>query len=1619
MADSTPQTISAQPTLDTGTYELLRRRMLDQATELSTRLDRLNAARQAIFGASESRLLATRHITTENNCIPRDMAAFGQHFLFGYNVHIGLRAGMRLEDVFSLFRFEPQDHSFHELPLEMLRQGRFEENFRNLFTYYKDTTFARFALIGPSLFMVFQTGKQVSDIKTFKWTIREDTLVYEGDRFDHEYRLPEQFAFTWKRTGREMQRRGIYPHISIEDRLFVECIGGDLTIKVEDNTDTGLGIYAEPVEVADQTLDDAEISYALAGNLIVLKIRPYQEKQTRYIVVSDKLKHALRVDALEQACVLLPESQGIIFPNGYYLQTGAYKLFDKLAAGLQYEKRIQSAAGEDFLYVFSQPQTGEYVLMPYNLVAQQVTTPVICHGYSLFDQGELCFFRAESEPGRHHVIQVWHTPYGRRPVIASGAEDSYIYKVGSKDLVRGMAECRALLTLAQQETPYDALYADLVHQASSMLDAYYWLSHPEAGELSVPLAGLRDAAAATIEAFESTRRLQRHAQQALADFTHRVRSLLDKIRRRRAESLETFVGYLTELRTLRGEAISLRELRYADTAAFAALEAQLLEGQTDTGIKCATFLADPASLTPYAREIEALKQQTESFATVAASKSVQEAADKVGSSLSLLTETVGNLPITDTTESTRIVEQIAALYAALNGVQARIRQRRTTLQTTESSAAFFAQMQLLAQSVTHALDTSQTPEACEASLGLLTVQLEELEGKFGETDTFLPELTRQREEIHQAFESRRLQLLEARNKRVTTLMQAAERLLDSLQSRAQREDDPAALRAFFASDLLAGKVRTIMTQLEALQDAGKADDLRNRLRALEDTSLRALRDRKDLASETAGGIRLGRHTFSVVGQPPELSLVPRDGEMYLHLTGTRFFEKVTDPAFLETRATWEQVFVSENTQVYRAEYLAWQVLHHGNLPPVLPAAEIQAAVRTFAASRYEEGYVKGVHDQDAALIYTALREVHELAGALRYLAGARALALLWWERFLPEESRKRWLIRLEAAALARETLGVHTQAAALIAALTQHLETFATDTGIGAAAHAGEAAAYLLAVRGRDWVVSKGAATGREQFEAYLKQHKAATHWQTAFKALADHPAEQADMVRTWVQGFVQTPGAPALLPGEDAEIMAMLMCNAPVWTVPQISLTRELTGLQGEHPVLNQGHYTFSYPVFTHRLRTYEAETVPVFRAYQAQKTKLLAAAGERIKPHQLRPQPMASFVRNQLIDKVYLPLIGDNLAKQIGTSDASRADRMGMLLVISPPGYGKTTLIEYVAHRLGLIFLKVNGPALGREVTSLDPAAAPNAAAREELERLNLAWEIGDNVMLYLDDIQHCNPEFLQKFISLCDAQRKIEGVYRGVSRTYDLRGRRFAVVMAGNPYTESGEAFSIPDMLANRADTYNLGDILGNTRDLFGLSYLENAITSNPVLQPLGSSPPEDLQTLFRIAATGNREGVQWVSNIGESEVNEAVTVLQKLARIRDVVMLVNQAYIQSAAQAEAYRTEPRFLMQGSYRNMNKMAEKVLAAMNDTELDTLILSHYTSESQTLTRDAEANLLKCKMICGYATPEDEARWQQILETFRRNHLLSADRMGQIVQQLGLLAENLAGIRTRFEAEA
>ena len=258
--------------LDTGTYDIIRGRLEQQADALRQRLAQLNEERKTVFGAIETTLVANDRIHTGNYCTARDVVAIGNHCIFGYNVHVGLRSGIQLSDVFSGYRFTEQ--SFKEEELSILKDEKFLTDFQNLYRYYKDAFFARFSRRGQYLYMVFHLNEGTTDFKTFKWLVTDEGLRYVDNRSDHEVKFPEQYEFRWRLATRDDQRPGKHPHVSIMDRVFVETVGGDLTIKVQDNTNDGRGIYAEPVDYPDQTLDDAEFSYADLGNLIALRIRP-------------------------------------------------------------------------------------------------------------------------------------------------------------------------------------------------------------------------------------------------------------------------------------------------------------------------------------------------------------------------------------------------------------------------------------------------------------------------------------------------------------------------------------------------------------------------------------------------------------------------------------------------------------------------------------------------------------------------------------------------------------------------------------------------------------------------------------------------------------------------------------------------------------------------------------------------------------------------------------------------------------------------------------------------------------------------------------------------------------------------------------------------------------------------------------------------------------------------------------------------------------------------------------------------------------------------------------------------------------------------------------------------
>jgi len=1622
--------------LEGGAYEVIRARLEQHAAMLRERVEALNAARQEVFGAIPTELLSTGHVATTHNCVPRDLASLGNGvYLLGYNIQFGLKQTTDLGDVFALCRLD-ENRNFHPLPLDqVLSDPAFNEDFLTLFRYYRATVFVKFMLIGPHLHMKMRIGKSEDDFKTFKWLVKGDgALEYHGNRSDHECRYPEPTEFQWKRAHRDMHRSGEHPHISIEDLVYVETVGGDLTIKVEDNTSSGQGIYQEPVDDADQTLDDAEILYAIVGPLVILRILPYRETVHRHLVFNGKTREVYRLDGIGQSCVLLPEDQGILFANGYMLATGELKTYETGHAGLRFERRIASGNGEDTLFVFYQRTSGHYVLFSYNVIAQTVDTPVICNGFALDPDGCMVRFQAPEQPQKHHALQVWRTPYvaDTSTNVPVEKRESLLFKIGNSPLVRGMAEAREILILLGKGDTYADVYLELVRRSREVLDGYFWLKEPEAKKLAEPLEAIHAAANSAIAEFDKVQRLR----QATASRTEEVRAatekLLTAIRSSSPDDIRGFVHHLAELRLRRGEIIGLRELRYADSALIDDLDARAAAAADSVSARTVEFLLREESLDPYRTAIESQRASLAAITKTTEADTTAKALDDAGSELELLIEIVGNLRIQDATQTTAIIEKISAIYATLNGIRAELKSKRRELARVEGVAQFGAQLKLLEQSVVNFLDLCDTSEKCGEYLTKVMVQVEELEGRFAEFDEYTEELSRKREEIYEAFEGRKQSLIEQRNRRAGTLLKSAERILSGISHRVAALDDINAINGYFAGDLMVSKLREIIAELRDIGDSVKADDLQTRLKTSQDDAVRQLKDRKELFADGGNVLKFGRHNFSVNTQELELSIVENKGEMCFHLSGTAFFEPVDSEEFLATRSVWEQHVVSENTRVYRAEWLAWKMLEENDSPPSMEA------IHAFMSPRYSEGYTKGVHDEDAFKILSALRPVHAALGLLRFNPRVRALALLFWEVYRRSEEGRLMEPLLSSHGAMRRAFGTPAaEAHPLRMTLENAIADFATCSQAAAlllsmgfadaATIAREASFYLFEqlTNGGPIAASAEAAACTDAFKMALTTNNAGAGFSQTLDSLIDDPERRFLVLIDWMSGHLLSGGTTLENPRRTPPL-AWVSEAAAHWLrggIEQLGVIATpsgifVEGLRGQHAVIEDGGiYQTDYHAFRERLSRFARHDVPAFEACARLKQRLIETRRETLRLDEFKPKVMSSFVRNRLINDVYLPLIGENLAKQIGTAGSdTRTDRSGLLLLVSPPGYGKTTIMEYVANRLGLTFMKINGPALGHGVVSLDPTEAPNLSAREEVDKLNLALEMGDNVMIYVDDIQHTNPEFLQRFISLCDAQRKMEGVWRGKARTYDLRGKKVAVVMAGNPYTEGGSKFKIPDMLANRADTYNLGDILGGHLDAFKASYIENALTSNPILSRLASRHQEDVYAVIRIAETGSHEGVDFKGNHAPAEIEEMVTVTRHLFEVRETIFRVNQEYIRSAAQEDAYRTEPPFKLQGSYRNMNRIAAKVLPLMTHEEIRALILDHYRNESQTLTQGAEANLLKFKEFEKISVETEKSRWADIRKEFMKRRLLGGtgeeDPVGRVVAQLSGFQDGLDAIK-------
>ena len=1650
-----------------GAYEVIRKRLVGQGQLLNQQAGKLNEARLAEFGSSDLSIISRVRVRTENNCVARDMVQVGDYLLFGYNVFIGLKKETKIDDVFSLFKLKDDGEQYSLEAVShndsFLTSASFQSDFLELYRYYKQTRLVQLTMKDGKLLAGFQIGERLEDIRVFRWSVSADgkDIIYIDNRGERDIQLPSSYDFDWLETNRENTVHGRHPHINILDKVFVETINGDLTIKIENNTEQGKGIYSEPVEDSTQSLDDGQFFYASVGALILLKILPYREEQWRYFVFNSLTDEVVKIDDIGQSCVQLPEDHGIIFPGGYYLQSGEMKTFEGDSSGsldqdqsLKFKRMIKSPNGEDVLFVFYQPEEGLFGLFSYNLISKSMQNPIYGHGYALAEDGKLVIFSAESEPTRIHPMQIWQTAYVSAD-FASRADvsQSFFGKIGNASLVRGVSDLYSLHRMISDQTVSARIYEELSKTAGRFFDSHYWVEEYSAQQeesadkdhsIAALIKQISQTSELVIDEFEKVQSIRQQSQQAMSSAEDQQQNLINSIRPENWQVAEEFVAALNKLRQQRGHLATIKEFRYIDGDRLTELDQQLIETQEKLSESTVEFLSQDSALSPYFDKIVGFDNEVTKAETIAVLTPVIEEIEETASGLDLLSELMSSLKVNDATVRTRIIDAISEVYSKLNQSKAAAKHKQKSLGSEEAVAQFSAQFKLFSQSITNALGMSTTPERCDEQLSRLLVQLEELESQFSDFEEFLADIMAKRDEVYQSFEGHKQKLLDERLRKAQSVTDAAERILSSIERRSLKFTDAEKLNTYFASDSLVLKTREMVERLRELESAVKADDIESRFKAIKEQALRSLRDKTDIYEDGGNVIKLGpRHKFSVNTQELDLTIVPRNGELNIHLTGTDYFEQLIRNDLLELRPFWEMAIESESPEVYRSEYLVALILQAADnntdglnnellKNSLLDSSKLSRLVRDFANPRYKEGYEKGIHDHDAVLLLQKLLPAMDSADQLRFDPLCRGIAQIFWaniqhleadgqEKLLVLKSQiKSWHERAQSAFQMKEIFNNNKAIQLLRLEVQQALSDFYSHYELPMApADLNRSADYLVHELARDrieFIASKYA----QQLVNELKQSLDSSSWrklQGTLDKLKGNVAQRWSLTQSWLTALVEGKGLESLsryIP----EAVAMINAEGRIERRPtEVDTELTISGLLGDHPRIEKQTITLAIDEFLQRLDDHQQRVVTGYHHYHKMRQSIIEQERDLLGLESFKPKPLSSFVRNRLINESYLPLIGDNLAKQMGTlGENKRSDLMGLLMMISPPGYGKTTLMEYVASRLGLIFMKINCPSLGHDVLSLDPEQAPNATARQELEKLNLGLEMGSNVMLYLDDIQHTHPEFLQKFISLCDGTRRIEGIWKGKTKTYDMRGKKFCVVMAGNPYTETGEAFQVPDMLANRADIYNLGDILGGMDEQFALSYVENCLTSNAVLAPLATRDLNDLYKIVRIINGENIATTDLSHQYSGAEMNEITEVLKKLFVIQDVVLKINQQYIASAAQSDDYRTEPSFRLQGSYRNMNKMAEKVSSVMNHSELMQMIADHYVGESQLLTNGSEENLLKLAELRGEMTDEELARWVKIKSDFARNKSMGGDDADVGGKVIGQLVDLVGGVRSLSE---
>jgi len=357
----------------------------------------------------------------------------------------------------------------------------------------------------------------------------------------------------------------------------------------------------------------------------------------------------------------------------------------------------------------------------------------------------------------------------------------------------------------------------------------------------------------------------------------------------------------------------------------------------------------------------------------------------------------------------------------------------------------------------------------------------------------------------------------------------------------------------------------------------------------------------------------------------ELTVVNEGDELLYHLTGTNFYLPINDQDLYQDTTLWKQTLPSENEQVYRGEYLAYTLLD-GAKKEKWPAdfEQLLTKVREQASGRYQEGYTKGIHDEDAARILQALLQISASIGLLSYTPAERSLALSWWYHFLGAEQRAELQQQLESAAVVLKVFPTTTEFLYLKTEIAKRLQHFVEQHGLFPEYLVERAAAYFFMefTRGKGTTISQPAAQNWTALQSFLRKQKALTKFKDSLQLLQGQSCEQYLLARKWAHAFLEMQNDDLLWSYQEELACLMLFEDQLDVAVMEADLHRSLSSMRGDHAVIKDGAYELVYHDFMDRLEAYANERVPAFAAFQRRKRELTTNFRDEMQLEEFQPK-------------------------------------------------------------------------------------------------------------------------------------------------------------------------------------------------------------------------------------------------------------------------------------------------------------------------------------------------------------------------------------------------------------